>query len=176
MSTCVRASVTCRFTTRHSRVSCSPTIRASTDIGISGASAITYASKSSVKPLPGRAHGTSTFKTPCSPHFTRGIRATRYVSCSKKLRCRHVCSSVSCALHGFLHSGHGSSPPRSKSSRMSRRPRPAFAPFANSIPATRHGGITPSATSNSFVVSIDRSYETRQTRLQLLPTPNSEEP
>jgi len=77
MSTRLRASATCHFTIRHSRVSCSPTIRASTDIGISGAKAITYASKSIVKPLPGRAHGASTFKTPCSSQFTRGMRATR---------------------------------------------------------------------------------------------------
>ena len=52
---------------RHTRVSCSRTIAATRLIGIALAKVNTSASNSIVNPEPGRAHPTSTSRTPCSP-------------------------------------------------------------------------------------------------------------
>src|SRR6516162_2123904 len=61
--------------TRHSRVSCSPTIRATALTGIAATMVMTNASNSKVKPLPGRAQGTVTVLMPHLSQRTRGARA-----------------------------------------------------------------------------------------------------
>jgi hypothetical protein len=63
--------------TRHSLVSHSSTIRATTATGIAFTMAMTKASNSSVKPLSGRAHGTDTCLIPHPLQVTRGTRACR---------------------------------------------------------------------------------------------------
>jgi hypothetical protein len=43
-----------------------------------------------VNPLPGRAHGTGTARTPRSGHDTRGTPAWMNALYRKKLKCRHT--------------------------------------------------------------------------------------
>ena len=62
---------------RHTRVSCSRTVASTRFIGIALAKVNTSASNSIVNPDPGRAHPTSTSRTPCSGQRTRGTRACR---------------------------------------------------------------------------------------------------
>src|SRR5215469_7557276 len=76
--------------TRHRRVSCSPTRRAAAATGISLTRVMTIASNRSVKPEPGRAHGTLTSRTPQSGQSMRATRACRKAWCWKKLRWRQV--------------------------------------------------------------------------------------
>lgn len=103
------------------------------------------ASNSSVKPLPGRAHGAATGRIPHLPQRTRGIRALRCVSYSKKFRCRHRRCSVSYALHPAApHSGHGNTLPRSKSIDSSS----FFWSASSSTDDTNHGLVRPSASAN----------------------------
>src|SRR5215467_12807799 len=128
--------------TRHSRVSCSPTRRATAATGMSLTRVMTNASNRSVKPEPGRAHGTLTRRTPQSEQSMRATRACRKAWCWKKLRWRQVFLTVSCAGQSALpQSGQGKRPPTLKSISMSSR----FLSASNLASATIHGGTRPSA-------------------------------
>jgi hypothetical protein len=62
---------------RHSLVSCSSTMRATALTGMAEIMAITIASNSRAKPLPGRAHGTLVVRTLHRPQRMRATRALR---------------------------------------------------------------------------------------------------
>ena len=76
----------------------------------------TNASKRSVKPLRGDAHGTFAVLTPCFSHFILGTLAWMNVLYWKKFRCLQVLSCVSWTLHFSpqLSSGHSNEAPLSK--------------------------------------------------------------
>jgi hypothetical protein len=76
-------------------VSCSWKSRAMACTGISLASVRTCASNNTVKPLPGRAQGTSTCRTPQLSHRIRGNRAVSTVSYCQKFRWRQRLGSTS---------------------------------------------------------------------------------
>src|SRR6516225_725818 len=134
--------------TRHRRVSCSPTRRAAAATGMPFTRVMTNASNRSVKPEPGRAHGTATRRTPWSGQSMRGIRACRKAWCWKKLRWRHVFFTVSCTGQSALpHSGQAKRPPVLKSISMSSR----FLSASNLASATIHGGTRPRASWNRSI-------------------------
>ncbi len=172
IDTPARASSTWCFKRRHSRVSCSPTSRATARTGISRASATTSASNHSVKPLPRLAHGTSASFTPHSVHLTRGTRACRYARCWKKSRCRQRFRLESCALQPPPpHDAHANVPPASKSTYRSSRRSAA----SNSVRSTRHGRSKPRARSNSDL-SVIPAAPARPLRIPLTPQPVPEIP
>ena len=150
-----RAAPTWWSSTRQMRVSCSRTIPATVRTGIAAANCSSSASNSRVNPDPSRAHGTPTWRTPCSGQRTRGSRACRNALCWKKSMCRHVLSAVSCTGHSRCAQslpGHPNRAPRGKSrNRSSRAPR-----GSNSTRSTRHGGLKPSAAVNNPDSSIPK--------------------
>ncbi len=89
-----RAALTWCSTIRQILVSCSRVIAAT--FAIAAAKVSTSASNNSVNPDPGRAHGTLTYRTPCSGQRTPGSRACSNALCWKKSRCRHDLSTQSC--------------------------------------------------------------------------------
>jgi len=118
------------------RVSCSPMSCAIAWTGISLTSARPSASKSSVKPLPARAHGTSTTRTPHEPQRTRGTRVQmclvpKEVQKAPALLRRVVCPAP---LNAALRAGEGRPPPeveiqiQSTSRGVERRPHNAPRP------------------------------------------------
>src|SRR5262249_47460862 len=102
----------------------------------------------SVKPEPGRAHGTLTRRTPQLGQSMRATRACRKAWCWKKSRWRQVFLTVSCTGQSALpHSGQAKRPPVLKSISISRR----FRSASKSAAATIHGGRRPSASWNRSV-------------------------
>src|SRR5215831_3231598 len=134
--------------TRHSRVSCSPTRRAAVATGMPLTRVITNASNSSVKPEPGRAHGTVTRRTPHLEQSMRATRACKKAWCWKKLRWRQVFLTVSCTGQSALpHLGQEKRPPVLKSISISSR----FLSASNLASTTIHGGTRPSASWNRSI-------------------------
>src|SRR6516164_8324172 len=134
--------------TRHRRVSCSPTRRAAAATGIPLTRVMTNASNRSVKPEPGRAHGTATRRTPQLEQSMRGTRAWRKAWCWKKLRWRQVFLTVSCTGQSALpQSGQAKRPPVLKSISMSSR----FLSASNLASATIQGGTRPRASWNRSI-------------------------
>src|SRR5215475_4121353 len=133
---------------RHRRVSCSPTRRAAAATGMPLTRVMTNASNRSVKPDPGRAHGTLTRRTPQSEQSMRATRACRKAWCWKKLRWRQVFFTVSCTGQSALpHSGQAKRPPVLKSISISSR----FLSASNLASTTIHGGTRPSASWNRSI-------------------------
>lgn len=129
-------------------------------------------------PLPGRAHGTGTARTPCAGNATRGTPAWMSALYWKKSRCRHTRSRTSCTAH--------EASPHPASGQWNRRPvrkpiamrgsRPPSIPSRNSTPDTIHGSGNRKAEVNSEVVSIPPNYPNVLTSDHPSPTLNSERP
>src|SRR5262245_35102713 len=114
-------------------------------------SVMAKASNRSVKPEPGRAHGTLTRRTPQFGQSIRATRACRKAWCWKKSKCRQVFLTVSCTGQSALpHSAQAKRPPVLKSISMSSR----LFSASKSAAATIHGGIKPRASWNRSISRI----------------------
>jgi hypothetical protein len=113
-----------------------------------------------VNPLPGRAHGTGTARTPCSGHDTRGTPAWMNALYWKKFKCRHTRFLTSCIGHASRpHSACGQEKrePGSNPIVMCNSRLPP-SPSRNSTPETLQGSGNCKAAVNNNVVSIPPNY------------------
>src|SRR5262245_42103346 len=114
-------------------------------------SVMAKASNKSVKPEPGRAHGTLTRRTPQLGQSIRATRACRKAWCWKKSKCRQVFLTVSCTGQSALpHSAQAKRPAVLKSISMSSR----LFSASKSAAATIHGGTKPRASWNRSISRI----------------------
>jgi hypothetical protein len=126
------------------------------------------ASNNNVKSASFPAHGGITITTRPSAVSTRGTRACKWHSYSKKFRCRHVFSTLSCT-------GHKTSAPPSSLLIPNRLPRLNSSHMSNRFPSalnpadlTNHGASTPSAALNNFSIPPCYHLPTRKSKERVI--------